>query len=161
MMQNMSIGSNIIDIQPDRTMYKILDDKMIRYFKKNGQEFPNEVFPSDPTIRFDEIWEDCAARFPDCAMCADSLEELAEKMGVPADKLVATVERYNELCASGYDDDYGKAHQFLHAIDGKKFYAYRLSISAYGSLGGIQGGPPVSGALRCRHRHPRPVCRRQ
>lgn len=140
-MQNMSIGANIIDIQQDRTMFKILDDKMIRYFKKNGQEFPNEVFPGDPTINFDEVWEDCAARFPDCAMCADSLEELAEKMGVPADALVATVEHYNEMCAQGYDDDFGKPRQFMRAIDGKKFYAYRVSISAYGSLGGIKVNP--------------------
>lgn len=39
---------------------------------------------------------------------ADTWEELAEKLGIPADNLVATVERYNELCAKGVDEDYGK-----------------------------------------------------
>ena len=36
---------------------------------------------------------------------ADTLEELAEKVGVPADALKETVERYNELCDAGYEQD--------------------------------------------------------
>lgn len=39
---------------------------------------------------------------------ADTLEELAEKLLMPADVLKATVERYNELCEAGEDTDFGK-----------------------------------------------------
>lgn len=39
---------------------------------------------------------------------ADTLEELAEKLLMPADALVATVERYNALCEAGEDTDFGK-----------------------------------------------------
>lgn len=39
---------------------------------------------------------------------ADTLEELAEKMGIPADTFVATVEEYNGYCAQGYDPDFGE-----------------------------------------------------
>lgn len=140
-MQNMSIGANIIDRQQDRTIYKIIDDKLIRYFRKNGQEFPNEVFPGDPTLNFDEVWEDCAEKYPDCAFVGNSIEELAEKMGVPADALTETIEDYNDMCEERYDDDFGKPRQFMIPLDGKKFYGYRLSISAYGSLGGIKVNP--------------------
>ena len=48
---------------------------------------------------------------------ADSIEELAEKIGVPADTLTATVARYNELCAAGVDEDFGKDAQYLDAIE--------------------------------------------
>lgn len=140
-MQNMAIGANIINYQQDRTVYKILDDKMIRYFRKNGQEFPNEVFPGDPTDRFEEVWEDCAQKYPDCAFIADSVEELAEKMGIPSEALAETIQNYNQMCEQNYDEQFGKPRQFLRAIDGKKFYGYRLSISAYGSLGGIKVNP--------------------
>ena len=39
---------------------------------------------------------------------ADSLEELAEKIGVPAENLVATVENYNAHVESGEPDEFGR-----------------------------------------------------
>lgn len=39
---------------------------------------------------------------------SDTLEGLAEKLNLPADTFVATVQRYNELCAKGEDEDFGK-----------------------------------------------------
>lgn len=137
-MQNMAIGANIIDYQQDRTVFKVLDDQMIRYFRKHGVEFPSEVFPGDPTEGFEEAWPQTAEQFPQWAFAADSLEELAEKMGVDPENLVATVERYNEMCENNYDEDYGKDRRYMRALTGKKFYAYKLTISAYGSLGGIK-----------------------
>ena len=43
------------------------------------------------------------------AWTANSLEELAGKMGVPADAFVATVKRYNDVIVAGKSDpDFGK-----------------------------------------------------
>lgn len=140
-MQNLSVAANIIDCQQDRVLFRILDDKMIKYFRKNGQEFPNEVIAGDPTDNFDEVWTDQAARFPEHAMAADSIEELAEKMGVPVDALVETIENYNDMCDQNYDDDFCKPRRYLRAIDGKRFYAYKSFVGAYGSLGGIKINP--------------------
>lgn len=39
---------------------------------------------------------------------ADTLEELAEQIGVPADAFVAEIERYNGFCDAGQDDDFGR-----------------------------------------------------
>ncbi len=39
---------------------------------------------------------------------ADTLEELFEQMGLPVETAMAEVQRYNELCAAGYDEDFGK-----------------------------------------------------
>ncbi|MDO5532908.1 FAD-binding protein [Sutterella sp.] len=39
---------------------------------------------------------------------ADTIEELAEKLGLPPEQLKATVERYNTLCNKHDDEDYGK-----------------------------------------------------
>ena len=39
---------------------------------------------------------------------SDTLEGLAEALQIPADAFVATVERYNELCEKGVDEDFGK-----------------------------------------------------
>lgn len=47
---------------------------------------------------------------------ADTLEELAEKLLMPADALKATVERYNELCEAGEDTDFGKEAKALKPL---------------------------------------------
>lgn len=39
---------------------------------------------------------------------AGSLEELANKIGVPADRLTATVKRFNEFAVKGKDEDFGR-----------------------------------------------------
>jgi len=47
---------------------------------------------------------------------ADTLEELAEKLQLPAENFVATIERYNELAAAGHDEDFGKPEKDLIAL---------------------------------------------
>lgn len=64
---------------------------------------------------------------------ADTLEELAEMMGVPVDAFVDTVERYNELCESGTDSDFGKQSPLMYPIEkapfiGIKFGAATLTV---------------------------------
>lgn len=54
---------------------------------------------------------------------ADTLEELAEMIGVPADAFVQTVERYNELVELGEDPDFGKDPADLQPIVQPPFYA--------------------------------------
>ncbi len=56
---------------------------------------------------------------------ADTLEDLAKQLNIPADNLVASVERYNELCAKGVDEDYGKAPHRMTPVDTAPFYGVR------------------------------------
>ena len=68
---------------------------------------------------------------------ADSLEELAGKLGVDAGTLKQTVEDYNSACAAGKDDEFGKDAQYLKAYpeDGG-FYAVYQRIGSWGTIGG-------------------------
>lgn len=59
--------------------------------------------------------------------CADTIEELAEKLGLPAENLVATVERYNELCDLGVDEDFGKEAFRLMDYKTGPFYGVYVS----------------------------------
>lgn len=76
---------------------------------------------------------------------ADTLEELAQKIGVPADTFADTVARYNELCATGYDEDFHKNRQFLYPIETPPFYASKVGAVLLVVVGGIQ----ISTNLRC------------
>jgi fumarate reductase flavoprotein subunit len=68
---------------------------------------------------------------------ADTLEELADKMGVDRKTFVATVKRYNELCAKGRDDDYLKPAKYMIPIEKGPFYASSHFLGMDGAVGGL------------------------
>ncbi len=58
---------------------------------------------------------------------ADTLEELAERMGYhgsAAEQFVRSVRRYNELAKKGVDEDFGKDPSLLHPIAKAPFFGY-------------------------------------
>lgn len=84
----------------------------------------------------------------------DTLEELAEQMQVPYETLKATVDRYNEMCRKGVDEDFGKYPRYLKPIENGPFYAFKCFLSSDGVFGGIfvdegcrvvDGKTPVTG----------------
>lgn len=71
------------------------------------------------------------------AFAGSTIAELAEKMGVPAEALEATVARYNELYRKGHDDDYGKRPELLTEIAEPPFYAIRWAPALLAVTGGL------------------------
>ena len=69
---------------------------------------------------------------------ADTLEELAEMLEVPAGALVASVERYNELCAKGVDEDFAKDAKYLQPITTPPFYGVRQWMRVTAICGGVK-----------------------
>lgn len=72
-------------------------------------------------------------------LTADTIEELAALMEVPADALQATIDRYNELCYVGEDRDFGKRADRMTPVDEPPFYAGYMGppASALVVLGGL------------------------
>lgn len=71
-------------------------------------------------------------------LVADTLEELAEKMGVPARTFRKTVDRYNELYKMQNDPDYGKRKELLTPIANPPFYAGKLFSTVLTMCGGLR-----------------------
>lgn len=61
---------------------------------------------------------------------ADTIEELAEKLEFPSDKLKKMVDRYNEMCHNGHDEDFFKPAQYLIPIETPPFYAVKQEGSS-------------------------------
>ena len=75
-----------------------------------------------------------------CFFRADTIEELADKMGFTGaakDTFLATVERYNELYDKQNDVDFGKPAYRLSAIRTAPFYGYWLGASLLTTEQGI------------------------
>lgn len=69
---------------------------------------------------------------------ANTLDELIQKMNVPAETFKATVARYNELARLGKDLDFGKRPECLTTIEKAPFYAIKMGISLLVTLGGLK-----------------------
>lgn len=57
----------------------------------------------------------------------ETLDELASAIGVPADALRNTVDRYNGFCDAGEDPDFGVPPRFLSSVKDGPFYASNVS----------------------------------
>ena len=75
------------------------------------------------------------------AYCADTIEELAEQMGIDPVEARKSVDRYNELCEKGVDDDFGKNSQYLVPVKTPPFYGFRGTLECQTSIGGIDIDP--------------------
>lgn len=76
--------------------------------------------------------------------CADSLEELAELMEVPADELQATIDRYNELYDLGVDEDFGKRADRMAPVRKPPFYATPITPPIFrNTVGGVMSDENV------------------
>lgn len=83
---------------------------------------------------------------------ADTLEELAEKIGLPADRLAATVKQFNSFATSGADEDFHRGDEPydrfftggsspLVPIEKGPFHAAAFGISDLGTKGGLRTDP--------------------
>lgn len=72
------------------------------------------------------------------AFKADTLDELAEMIGAPADELKATVERYNSLCEAGEDTDFCKNPNLLFPVMEPPFYSTKVGACLLTIVGGIK-----------------------
>ncbi len=83
---------------------------------------------------------------------ADTIEGLAAEVGVPPDRLAATVERFNGFARSGTDEDFHRGESAydkyysdptvtpnpsLHTIDQGPFYAVKIVPGDLGTKGGL------------------------
>ncbi|MCZ3621843.1 FAD-dependent oxidoreductase [Lactobacillus mulieris] len=69
---------------------------------------------------------------------ADTIEELAKELNIPADNLKKTVSRYNELCQKNKDDDFGKESNRLHDLEEGPYYGAILTGRLLATLDGLR-----------------------
>lgn len=135
---NTTFTGNAISVQPGSVAYAIFDSKLLKKYKKKGPDIVSHVHPHDLYNHFDEQWErDIADNYEPIAQ-ADSIEELAEKMGIDVEGLVAQVEEYNEMCDAGFDEIFEKDRAYMQPIEKAPFYICRQNVGAYGTLGGVR-----------------------
>ena len=119
--------ANAINSQMGGHAFCLCDDDMVAHMEQMADVHDYAVpFEDDYT----EMVEQCTS--------ADTLEELAEKMGVPVDTFVTAVERYNQLCAAGKDDDFNKDAKYLCPMLKPPFYFFDEGTMSLVTVSGLR-----------------------
>lgn len=69
---------------------------------------------------------------------ADTLDELAEILEVPADELKKSVDRWNECCAAGEDPEYGVSPRYLKSIDTPPYWGVKQHVRVIAVNAGVE-----------------------
>ena len=68
---------------------------------------------------------------------ADTIEELAQQMGVPAENLTETLAAYEGYCESGVDEEFGKDASKLLPLGDGPYYAIKGYSATFSTVGGL------------------------
>jgi succinate dehydrogenase/fumarate reductase flavoprotein subunit len=74
---------------------------------------------------------------PACVAIADSLQDLATKMNIPAAELQKTIDGYNGFVDAGVDEDFGKPMP-MFKIATPPFYAAKASLIRHTQRNGLR-----------------------
>lgn len=123
---------NQIELQPEQTTFQIYDDKwpeQIPYMPANHGGLcyiiPEDEDESNPNFN-DRQYTKVSAKAEAYTYKADTIDELLAQCGFEGEALEtakASIERYNELCKQGYDEDFGKPAGRMFPIENGPFYA--------------------------------------
>ena len=84
-----------------------------------------------------EVWDSVIENSTECHD-ADTIEELAAMIDIDPEVLKATVDRYNELCEKGVDEDFGKNPMYMHPILEPPFRAAKATCFFFCTSSGVR-----------------------
>lgn len=131
-------SGNTMAKQPDATVYAILDQASVTRLMVEGSDIGlGDFIPYhakldhlqaelDEDVEIGRAWK------------ADTIDELARKVGLDPEVLTATVEEYNAACDKGEDPLFFKPARFLRPVSAAPFYAINMAASVLVSCGGIR-----------------------
>ena len=130
-----SAREELLITQPDAVQYDIYTDKILADLTESGNSYMFDAYYGP---------EDSKGHY--LISSSDTLEGLAEAIGIPADTFVKTVEDYNAAVDSGEPDAFGRTYDeewtsykvANNKIEGDMFYAIPIKALCVMTLGGIK-----------------------
>ena len=132
------------EYQKGHCHYTIFDSNWVQYAEKFKMHGCSRLFPFENGADPNRTWKQehdknlPALIAKGYVQKADTIEELAKKLGLPPAQLKATVARNNELYRKGEDVDYGKEKHRLSPVDKAPFYGAKNTGWMLCTMDGIQ-----------------------
>jgi fumarate reductase flavoprotein subunit len=120
--------------------WNLMDDSVLREMIDRGidNNVGVDFMPGYRPVNVFKEFEAAFERGSTEVVAADSVEELAGKMGADPSLLKATVDDYNDCCAAGHDRLFAKEPRFLRPLIGPRYYAVKGRTVFLGTMGGIK-----------------------
>ncbi|MBH0122626.1 FAD-dependent oxidoreductase [Rhodococcus sp. CX] len=124
----------------DNVGYVVFDDAALRPPAELAERYGDaykQVWPNHAKFKPKHYTADVIEQYKDHERIhiAESLDALADSVGIPAEDFCGTIARYNHLVAAGEDTDFGKAGRFLNPISTAPFYAVEVRPTAIAHTG--------------------------
>lgn len=123
------------------TLQKIIDSTQTNGDSPDFDPFGIPALP--PLSEVDGWFRSAMEKGSKEAAVADTVEELAQIIGLDPAALRATVDEYNESCAQGVDWNYFKEPASLTPLSEGPFYALGGKLSTDGAFGGVRVDPEM------------------
>ena len=137
---NFTFSGNAVSRQTGGYVFRIFDETTKKYMVEMGIDAGLGIFVPAGTrlVNLDAEIKEALEKGNKNVFVADSLDELANKMGLDSRPFGRTVNEYNKFCGKKHDDLYAKDPRFLRPIQTAKIYAFKCYPSFLGTLGGIK-----------------------
>jgi fumarate reductase flavoprotein subunit len=136
---NFAFDGNAMAKQKGKPVFTIFDEALVLHWKEKGTDLgTGRIYPPGSRLDIGEGLKEALETKAQDVYAADSVEELAGKIGLSPTVLKATVEEYNGFCKKGHDDLFDKDPKYLQPLKGPKFYALKSNLVFLGTLGGIK-----------------------
>ena len=131
-------AGNLMAMQPEATVYSIIDSDTIQHLMEDGSDIGQGDFIEYhmKLVRLQaELDQDVA---DGVAWKADTAEDLAKAVGLDPAVFARTVAEYNDACEKNNDPLFFKPASFLRPVRKPPFYAISMAGSVLVSDGGIR-----------------------
>lgn len=136
--QNFTHSGNAQCMQ--KKVFSILTKAQLDMFAEEGCVFGCGEYISRGT-KLTNLWEqldDWLDSGNGSIYTGETLSDLAKETGLDEKTLTETVNRYNELCEKGQDEDYNKNPDYLYPLESGPYYAFELVSGIFATGGGLK-----------------------
>lgn len=133
-----SVSGNAMRINGNY-LYTLIDDNEKRDLESgSGAVFGyfGHSLPGDKMTGLTNLFSG-QGRMAQVAFVGSTIEEVARKAGLDPQTVQATVKRYNQLCAEGVDQDFGKDRRYLRPVAKAPFYIVKGQHTICDTAGGL------------------------
>jgi fumarate reductase flavoprotein subunit len=136
------VAANVIYDQPGSFAWAIWDEDQAGHLKEEGIDIGlGQLLNTGTKVDVIEDMTKALAAGNRHVAVADSVPELAKKIGVDAVRLQQTIDRYNTFASTNRDAEFSKDPRWLRPVKKGKIMAARLTINHFISIGGLRVTP--------------------
>lgn len=140
--RNFCFSGNAQSMQ-DRVISIVTQAQMDNMYENGGTFGCGEYIHAGEPLT--QLWEQFQAQkdkgSPHVHGPMETLDDVAAELGLDADKLKASIEKYNGYCANGVDEEFGKDAQYLFPLESGPYYAFELYAGIFTTVGGMKITP--------------------